>query len=177
MRVVGGKYKGRVLNEFKGKDVRPTSDMARESLFNILRNKVIDCSFLDVFSGTGAVGIEAFSRGAKKVVLNDISRDSVRIISENLKKLGIENSVSVFNKDGLALLDQITEKFDIVYLDPPYKSDVKVDALKKVIRILNDEGLCILEDESFFEDKLEGLVEIDRRKYGRVHLTFFTKEK
>ena len=177
MRVIGGIFKGRVLNEFKGKDVRPTSDMARESLFNILRNKLTNCCFLDVFSGTGAVGIEAFSRGAKRVVLNDISRDSVRLIGENLKKLSLESLVELYNRDALVLLDQITESFDVIYLDPPYNSNIKTEAIKKSSRILSDEGLIILEDENFFEDKIEGLVEIDRRKYGRVHLTFFKKEK
>ena len=82
MRIVGGIYKGRTLLEFKGQEIRPTSDMVRESLFNILQFKIVDKSFLDVFAGTGAVGIEAISRGAKKALLNDYSKDSLAIIKK-----------------------------------------------------------------------------------------------
>ena len=87
MRIIAGKYKGRTLFEFKGYDIRPTSDRARESLFDILQLKVPGCAFLDLFCGTGAVGIEALSRGAKKAVLNDVSRESVKIAKQNKRIL------------------------------------------------------------------------------------------
>ena len=176
MRIVGGIFRGRVLNEFKGNAVRPTSDMARESLFNILRNRMDGCAFLDLFAGTGAVGIEAYSRGASKVHLNDLSRESVKLIEQNLEKLGIKGQVTLTNKEALSLLDQTFEKYDIVYIDPPYKLDIKEQAIEKAKQVITDDGLIILEDEKFFEDNIEGLVNFDRRKYGRVHLTFFRKE-
>ena len=86
MRIVGGKYKGRVLAEFKGQDIRPTADMVRESLFNILQFKIFSASFLDLFSGTGAMGIEALSRGAKKVHFNDADKKSIAVLKQNLSK-------------------------------------------------------------------------------------------
>ena len=177
MRIVGGSLRGRVLNEFKDKGVRPTSDMARESLFNILRFKVVDCAFLDLFAGTGAVGIEAFSRGAKTVWLNDFTNDSILLITKNLEKLGIKNDITLTKQNALILLQTISEKFDIVYLDPPYKADIKTQAVALAKNVLTQDGIIVLEDEQFFEEKVEGLVEYDRRKYGRVHLTFLKLEK
>ena len=106
MRIVGGKYKGRRLAEFKGRDIRPTSDQTRESLFNILQFRIYGKSFLDLFCGTGAVGIEAYSRGAGKVVLNDVSRESVKLAKANLEKLGIAD-VEVKTSDALTLLDTV----------------------------------------------------------------------
>ena len=84
MRIVGGKHRSRVLKEFKGDAVRPTADKVRESLFNILQTQTEGATFLDLFGGTGAVGIEALSRGAKKVVFTDSSSDSIKLIKENL---------------------------------------------------------------------------------------------
>ena len=176
MRIVGGSLRGRVLSEFKDKGVRPTSDMARESLFNILRFKVVDCAFLDLFAGTGAVGIEAFSRGAKTVWLNDLTNDSIALITKNLEKLGIKNDITLTKQNALILLQTISEKFDIIYLDPPYKLDIKVQALSLAKNALTKDGIVVLEDEQFLEEKIDGLVEYDRRKYGRVHLTFLKLE-
>ena len=87
MRIVGGKYRSRVLTSFAGEDVRPTSDMVRESLFNILQGKIAGKTFLDLFCGTGAVGIEALSRGANKVTFNDLSKDSIALTKKNLEKV------------------------------------------------------------------------------------------
>ena len=90
MRIVGGKFRSRVLAEFKGEDVRPTSDRAREALFNILYTKTINARVLDLFAGSGALGIESLSRGAKEVVFNDISKDSLAILRKNLTALKVE---------------------------------------------------------------------------------------
>ena len=87
MRIVGGKYRSRVLASFEGEDVRPTSDRAREALFNILYTHVVGARVLDLFAGSGAVGIECISRGAKEVVLNDFSKDSLAVVKKNLKTL------------------------------------------------------------------------------------------
>ena len=119
MRIVGGKFKGRTLSEFKGKDVRPTSDQTRESLFNILQFRISGKSFLDLFCGTGAVGIEAYSRGASRVTLNDISRDSVKLAKENLARLKISD-IEVVTSDALSFLKSGEEKYDYIFIDAHY---------------------------------------------------------
>lgn len=177
MRIVGGKYKGRALVEFKGNDIRPTSDMARECLFNILQFKIIGASFLDLFSGTGAMGIEALSRGASKATFNDASRESLAVLKKNLEKLKVLEEYSVLNKDAIVLLKTTPDKFDIVYIDPPYKTDLGLKAIAEVERVLSDGGIAIFEDEKPFNGEVNGLKIYDRRKYGRVHLTFFSREK
>ncbi len=175
MRIVGGKYKHRVLTEFKGKDVRPTSDMAREAIFNILQFKIIDKTFLDLFCGTGAMGIEALSRGAKSVHFNDADRKSIALLKENLNKLKVDEEYSISNLDGITLLKNTDKKFDFIYLDPPYNTDLGVSALEVVSNALSDNGLVIFEDQKPFNKEINNLKIVDARKYGRIHLTFFSK--
>ncbi len=176
MRVVGGKYKGRVLCGFEGNDIRPTSDMVRESLFNILQFKIPDCEFLDLFCGTGAMGIEAASRGAKKVVLNDLSKKSLAVVNKNLSKLGNPPEIEVSNKDAKLLLETTAQKFDVVYIDPPYKGGYNTVSVSGAKQVLKDNGIIILESEEPFNDCIDGLIKFDERKYGRARLTFFKRE-
>lgn len=176
MRIVGGKYRGRVLADVNVDGVRPTSDMARESLFNILQFKIFGAEVLDLFCGTGAIGIEALSRGAKKVTFNDASRQSLLILKKNLEKLKVDEPFVIKNTDALTLLKSTSDKFDIVYIDPPYKSDLKESAVALSKEVIKDNGIIILEDEVAFEGKIKGLKITDQRKYGRVKLTFFMKE-
>lgn len=177
MRIVGGIYRSRVLYGFNGDKIRPTSDKARESIFNILQNKVINCNFLDLFCGTGAMGIEALSRGAKQSVFIDLARESVLLTKKNLEMLKITDGAKVVNADALGFLQSSNEKFDIVYIDPPYSTDLGKKALEKVERVLSDNGIAVFEDEKPCDFTIDGLVEYDRRKYGRIHLTFFKREE
>ena len=175
MRVIGGLFKGRKLAEFKGNSVRPTSDMARESLFNILSSRVKGARFLDAFSGTGAVGIEALSRGAKCVTFNDLSKESVNIIKENLKKLGAVDNAVIKNGDAVFLMQNSSVKFDIIFLDPPYSSGNVEKFLESASECLADDGIIIFEDEKPIDITILGLELFDNRKYGRVHFSFFKK--
>ncbi len=175
MRIVGGKYKGRTLLEFKGTKIRPTSDMVRESLFNILQFKISGSNFLDLFCGTGAMGIEALSRGASGVTFNDASKKSLDLLKKNLEKLKVNDDYRIYNYDAVTLLKTATDKFDIVYIDPPYKTDLGIEALSVVSNVLSDDGIVVFEDEKPFESEVDGLSIYDKRKYGRVHLTFFKK--
>ena len=174
MRIVGGIYKGRTLVEFGGDEIRPTSDKVRESLFNILRDRVQDCRFLDLFCGTGAMGIEALSRGAKEVVINDLSNKSLGIAKKNLEKLKI-NQITVTNYDASTCLLNTTSPFDIIYIDPPYKSDYGLKALDVAVTALKDDGIVVYENEKPFEGEVKNLVKYDERKYGRAYITFFKK--
>lgn len=172
MRIVGGALKGRTLYGFKGEEIRPTSDNARESLFNILGD-VTGADFLDLFSGTGAVGIEAASRGAK-VVFNDASFDSVALTRANLKRVGI--SAETVCSDSLSFIKSVRKKFDIIFLDPPYKSPIIPEVLNAVSGILKDGGTVVFENETPFCGIAQGLVLKDVRRYGRAVLNFFKKQ-
>lgn len=177
MRIVGGKYKGRALVEFDGTAIRPTADKVRESLFNILQFRISGASVLDLFCGTGAIGIEALSRGAKTVVFNDASRESIAILKKNLNKLKVSEEYRLQNGDALTFLKNTADTFDLVYIDPPYKSDSGVEALKLVSRVLKEGGTAVFEDEKPFSGEIFGIVKTDERKYGRVYLTFFRREE
>lgn len=176
MRIVGGKYKSRVLLEFKGNAVRPTPDKVRESFFNIIQSRVYGCSFLDLCSGTGAMGIEALSRGAKYVAFNDFDRQSVKLTTQNLEKLGIDSGVKVTNLDACVFLKSTAEKFDVIYIDLPYINDKAQSVLELCLDRLNENGIVVYENEKPFDLSVSNLVQFDQRKYGRVYLTFF-KEK
>ena len=176
MRIVSGKYRGRTLSAFDGDKIRPTADKVRESLFNILQIKVINAKFLDLFCGTGAMGIEALSRGAEKVVFNDFSRESLTLLKKNLEKIKVDDEYEIVNFDAVNFLKNTTQKFDIIFLDPPYKTELGLKSLPFVSNVLEDDGIAILEDEKEFSGEIEGLISFDKRKYGRVHLTFFKKE-
>ena len=174
MRIVSGKYGGRTLLEFKGDKVRPTLDKVRESLFNIIAPKIMGASFCDLFCGTGAVGIEALSRGAKKVVFTDNSKASIDLTKKNLEKLKIFD-VEVSFCDSIKFLQTTKEKFDFVFIDPPYKTDLGVEALKIISErdVLEEDGLIIFESED--KKQVDFLTEVDQRKYGRAILSFYKK--
>lgn len=177
MRVIAGIYKGRKLAEFKGFEVRPTSDMARESLFNVLNFRVQDSVFLDAFSGTGAVGIEALSRGAKKVVFNDYSKESVKIIKENLAKISNPNNAEVKNGDANYLMQVKKGEFDIVFLDPPYNSSNAKEILESARESIREDGIIVFEDQKPYLDEISGLELYDQRRYGKAYFSFFRRTK
>ena len=181
MRIVGGTFKGRSLVEFSGEEVRPTADMTRESLFNIIKAKISGADFLDLFCGTGAVGIEALSCGAKVVTFNDISKKSLEIVKKNLIKVDKESVVKfgvnaiLKNYDALDLINSTEGKFDIIFIDAPYSSDKGLSAVNICHKILKDDGIVIFESENIINQDFDGLKKIDKRKYGRARLTFFSK--
>lgn len=176
MRVIGGKYRGRVLVGFKGKDIRPTSDRVKESLFNILAPEISGANVLDLFCGSGNVGIEAISRGADLVVFNDASKESLDVLKKNLAL--IKTGATIYNLDYKTLLEKLDVTFDVIYIDPPYKSGAGEDALRIIAArgLLNTGGVAVFESDRPFEGTVEGLVKYDERKYGIAHLTFFTPD-
>jgi 16S rRNA (guanine(966)-N(2))-methyltransferase RsmD len=133
MRISGGESKGRKIKPPKHGGVRPTSDKVREALFSILGGRVDDAGFLELFAGTGAVGIEALSRGAARAVFVDSSVKSARLISENLEALGYRERAAVVAKDVLQFLKKTASElgpFDIVFVDPPYHEKVGMEAME-----------------------------------------------
>ena len=177
MRIIGGIYGGRKLKEFEKIGVRPTSDMLRESLFNIIGEKIDGAVFLDLFGGTGAVGIEALSRGAKRVVFNDSSKNSLKLIEENLKQLGAREDYKIIGADYQSLIENTSEKFDYIFIDPPYKSNLGESAVSLCEKILNTNGTIILEDERDENFNFSELALINKRRYGRAFLYFFKRKR
>ena len=167
MRIIGGKYKSRVLAEFPGTDVRPTGDRVKESLFNILSLKIGGARVLDLFCGSGALGLECLSRGAKEA------------LEKNMKALGVVKGAEgkVYTLDFSVCLDGLKGGFDLIFLDPPYRFEYGVPALEKIARrgLLNENGIAVYERDKPFEERIDGLEKYDERRYGRTYLTFFRK--
>lgn len=177
MRIISGKYRGLKLAEFAGADIRPTADRVKESLFNILYGRVAGARALDLFCGSGNLGIECLSRGAESVHFNDCSAESVKVLKQNLQKIK-ETGFSVTNLDYAACLARVNG-FDLIFIDPPYRLDIGAHALRLIAekRILNSGGIAVYERDRAFFGEIEGLNVIDERKYGNTYLTFFEVSK
>lgn len=174
MRIISGKHRGRKLSEFKGEEIRPTSDRVKECLFNILSSKVAGATVLDLFCGSGSLGLECISRGAEKVHFNDISADSLAVLKKNLNAMGEADCAKITNLDYIACLRAEREKFDIIFLDPPYRYDFGEPALKEISNgLLNDGGIVVYERDRAYAGETYGLIKVDERKYGKTYLTFF----
>lgn len=184
MRIISGSARGRTLETLPGLDTRPTLDRVRESVFGSLQFGIPGCTFLDLFSGSGAMGLEAASRGARHVICNDASPAAAAVIKKNVVSLRLQEYVSVRQSDYVALIDELakgTERFDYVYLDPPYASGFAKDAAERVFRagLLSDDGLLLAEhssEEAPFA-AIPGVMRIERtRKYGKCSVTEYRKE-
>lgn len=176
MRIIAGKHRGRKLLELKEDGVRPTLDRVRESLFNILSQKVIDSSFLDLFTGSGAVGIEALSRGAKKVTFVDKNPKIIAHVKKNLSL--INETGECFVSDYKTALKKLGGSYDVIYLDPPYAFDsYEVTNAIENSGILSDDGLVIYEHDSASKILVSDAWEIyDERKYGIATLSFLRRK-
>ena len=186
MRVISGTARGTKLNSIDSLNTRPTLDRVKESLFNIIQNKIEDSIVLDLFGGSGAIGIEFISRGCKKAYFCEKSHNAVKMIYQNLKKTRFENKSEIFEEDYKKCLEELRKrniKLDIVFIDPPYEADLSAKAVDQIISadLLNKEGIIIIETDEEQRDlkELEKLqVEIyDLRKYGRVHLIFLNRKE
>ena len=180
MRVISGKVRGLKLNTPQNEDVRPTTDRVKESLFNMISPYIMESSVLDLFAGTGSLGIECLSRGAEKCVFVDISKDSIAITKSNIKKARVENESIVLNvdfKDAISKLKIQKSKFDIIFMDPPYYKNMFIDALKKIddADLLNEDGIIVIEHDSKdeFPENIGRLDKSKAKKYGSTTLTFY----
>ena len=171
MRIISGKYRGMVLASFNGENIRPTADRVKESLFNIL-GPVSGSRVLDMFCGSGNLGLECISRGASFVHFNDISKESLAVLKKNLSR--IEGNFTITNYDFSRCLER-GEKYDLIFIDPPYASDFGAEALKLVAagNHLSGDGIAVFERDRSFDGEICGLEKIDERKYGKTYLTFF----
>ena len=171
MRVISGKYKGKFLEGFNIDGTRPTMDRVKESLFGIIQNKLENSICLDLFAGSGSLGIEALSNGAKKCYFVDNSKEILKILESNLKN--IENSILI--KDDYNNAIRKIKKVDIVFLDPPYSKNLITPAIKQILEndILNDGALLICEYEN--EEIRCDLEIIKEKKYGSKNIRIYKK--
>ncbi|MBF0235414.1 MAG: 16S rRNA (guanine(966)-N(2))-methyltransferase RsmD [Desulfamplus sp.] len=180
MRIISGTCRGRKLATIKGISIRPTSDRVRESIFNIIGQKVHGAQVLDLFAGTGAFGIESLSRGAQRALFVDISRKSCDIIRHNIELCKLSDKSSVFQCDASrSNLPEhiISTQFDLIFIDPPYERGFvgKVLENRALLQCLSPETLLILEHsvKENIPDKLEKLDIHDQRQYGKTLISFF----
>ena len=180
MRVITGTAKGTKLNTINNPSTRPTLDRVKEPLFSIIQNYIEDANVLDLFAGSGALGIECISRGANKCIFCDKSHEAIKIIKQNIQKTRLENKSKLINDDYKKCLQLVEkEKFNIIFIDPPYRLNIAVDSIKIILQknLLAENGIIILETDDEERDlneikNIERLEVKDVRKYGRVKLMF-----
>ncbi len=179
LRVIGGKARGHNLRSVPGDTTRPITDRAKESLFNIIGRDIVDASFLDLFAGTGSVGIEARSRGASFVRFVDINHLAIQTIHQNLKHTKLEEGAEVLRMDAFALLEQLADRdFNYVYIAPPQYKGLWKQALLGVdvnpTWISEDAWVIVqIHPREYEEVDLQNLVEFDQRQYSNVLLVFY----
>ena len=177
MRVITGSARGRRLLELEGLETRPTTDRVKEGVFSALQFDMADRRVLDLFGGTGQLGIEALSRGAEKCVFVDQSREAVKVIRENLALTGFENQSRVVQGDALSFLGSCREKFSLAFLDPPYAAGLLNKALLKMaeIDIMTENGIIVCEsavDQILPQLPAPYVMGRDYR-YGKIRLTVY----
>ena len=182
MRVIGGEFKGRQLSVTKGRLIRPTSDRVREAIFDILGPTWTFRRVLDLFAGTGSLGIEALSRGAEEAVFVEQGKGALTVLKENMKALGLQSRSWVLplpTKKGIAVLGERGEVFDLIFMDPPYGKDVVGKTIEEIVRrgILAATGVIVAEHAS--RDRILpplGLALSQQRRYGDTTVSFFQKQ-
>ncbi len=180
MRVISGKAKGVVLKAPQGLNTRPTADRVKEALFSIIQFELPASRVLDLFAGSGQLGIEALSREAKSAVFIDEREDACKLVRENLKRTKLENCGKVFRLDYMSYLRRCTEKFDIIFLDPPYAEEFLENSLKAIteIDILQTGGIIVTERPAGKELSLDflGYTRSKDYKYGNTVLAMYRKD-
>lgn len=180
LKITGGRDRGRTVPSPKGNLARPTSAKIRQALFNILATRVKGASFLDLFAGSGIMGMEAMSRGAGSLTAIEMDRKLALALKENYEHLGYE--AQVMNDDARAAAGRLAaQHFDIIFADPPYKSPLGQACIHLVDnkRLLKKDGLFILEHLHSFNPDMErtGLALLDQRKYGQTVISFIQKRE
>ena len=177
MRVVAGKYKGVSLNEIKSDNIRPTTDKVKEAIFSKIQFDIRDSSFLDLFAGTGGMGIEAISRGANPVYFADNNENSIKLIKSNFAKIKLTN-FNLLNMNFIKALNYFRDnsiKFDFIFLDPPYHENYGEKSIKRILEynLLNDDGIVIYERLREKEFEIPEQFEIfDEKNYGTIAVTY-----
>lgn len=180
MRIIAGKAKGHKLIASKNYDVRPTLDRVKESLFSMIQNYIYDSTVIDLFAGTGNLGIEALSRGAKKAFFVDNNRKSIEMVQQNLEKTKLKSLATILLADVMVGLDKLKHKnvkAGLIFLDPPYDNENIVLTLHKISadELLSKDGVLVLEHEKDYSipNRVGNLVRWRKQEYGSTIVTLF----
>ncbi len=184
MRVIAGRCRSLQLKTPPGLDVRPTTDRIKETLFNIINNRIYDCTFLDLFCGSGAIGIEALSRGASKAVFVDNSQVSLDYTKANLVHTKLIDDAVIIKNDCVSVVSRLASmnmKFDVIFMDPPYNKSLEEEVIKEIIKydILDEDGIIIAEasSDTLFDYIAGSGYEVSREKsYGSNKHVFINKQ-
>lgn len=177
MRIIGGTARSRVIKAPEGRDTRPTLDRVRESVFNILQRRIRDARTLDLYAGSGAMSLEALSRGAQSAVLVDCDRAAINAQKTNVTALRFENRARILpmeDKQAIRLLCGEKAQFDLVFLDPPYAMHDLSGVMAALVPLLAPDALIVLEhSSSVMPSTADGFVMTDSRRYGAATVSFF----
>lgn len=177
MRVIAGKARSIQLKTLEGQGTRPTTDRIKETLFNMITPQLADCDFLDLFSGSGAIGIEALSRGARYAAFVENNKEAVECIKENLKTTKLEDQSKVLFMDvvaGIRSLEQEDKIFDIIFLDPPYDQGFE----EQIIKVLEDSSIIFLSTKIIIEASLETSFDfLDNTKFMAMKVKEYKSNK
>lgn len=182
-RIISGTARGIRLDPVPGDSTRPITDQVKEALFNILSSDIVDATFLDLFGGTGSVGIEALSRGARHCLFLELNPKAMSTLKSNLVKTKTSEKARVLHADALKFLSMpATDKFDYVYIAPPQYKEMWLDAVQRLdanISLLSEDGWAIVQIHpiEYKPLELENLLEFDQRKYGSTLLVFYERRE
>lgn len=178
IKVISGQARGLKLESDKNEDLRPTKDRVKESLFDILQFDIAGKTFLDLFGGTGQIGIEAFSRGAEKVIIVELKKSNCKMIEKNISKIKIPHKINLFQADALQFLKNTYLNIDIAFLDPPYNNaELLEKSLELTAEIINQNGVIISETLSSqnVQNKIKDFSLQKRYNYGNISLNLYKK--
>lgn len=175
MRVITGLAKGRRLRTLEGLEVRPTSDRVKEGLFSVIQFDIEGRRVLDLFAGSGQLGIEALSRGAEHATLVDNSSASVKVIRENLDTTGLEEKAEIHQQDVASFLAVCRQRFDIAFLDPPYRGQNWTELLRRLVQVMSKGGVILCEGDAAEEmpGEVPPFVQVKSYRYGKTAVTLY----
>ena len=177
MRIITGEYRGRRLESPIGYDVRPTTDKVKEAIFNLLKNDIWDAVVVDLFAGTGNLGLVALSRGAKRCYFCDNSRESLNLIKVNIAKCTAQDKSVVLAGDYSKALGRIKEKVQVFLIDPPYKDGLYEKCLNQIdeLDLLDEEGIIITEHgvHDPVPQQAGNLIKVKEKKYGKIMVSIY----
>ena len=175
MRVIAGSARGRKLKTLEGKDVRPTTDKVKEAIFSSIQFELPNAIVLDLFAGSGQMGIEAISRGAKQAVFIDRSARSLQVVHENLITLGMERQAQLHQMEATSFLQGTEKRFHIAILDPPYRMQILEQVLPLLAPHMEEDAIVVCEHEEnlALPERVEKLVRFKEKKYGSIAVTMY----
>lgn len=178
MRIIGGKYKGHNLVSFQAEHIRPTTDRVKETLFNMIQSEIEGSQALDLFSGTGSLGLEALSRGVEKVIFVEKSKKSIAILEKNIQKLKLQEPYQILNKDVFQFLKSYSgSAFPLIFVDPPFTEQLADEVIESICQseVFGLQSLIMIESarKEKLEDEYSKAIRVKKKEFGDKILSFF----